>query len=147
LRQDADSALPAIVGYFAIQLARLHGYVVTTTCGTQNFDYLKKAGATNVFDYSDPEVVEKIRDLLPPLGHVFDTIGSIDSSPNAAAALNDGGMFCTVRPGKTNTQGIPKNVDITDVFVFTAFPTPHTYRGAAHWPVSLGDISFVADLH
>ncbi|EYB23449.1 hypothetical protein FG05_11454 [Fusarium graminearum] len=124
----------SIVGYFAIQLARLHGYVVTTTCSTQNIEYLKKAGATHVFDYNDPDVVAKIRSLLPSFGHAFDTIGSIDSSSNAATALNEGGVFCTVRPGKANTQGIPKSVKVTDVFVFTAFPTPHTYRGAVHWP-------------
>ncbi|KFA70988.1 hypothetical protein S40288_10352 [Stachybotrys chartarum IBT 40288] len=127
----------SIVGYFAIQLARLHGYVVSTTCSPRNFAHLKKAGATHVFDYHDPGVVARIRNLLPELGHAFDTIGSIASSSSAAAALNDGGVFCTVRPGKSNTQGVQNSVKITDVFVFTAFPTPHTYRGAAHWPVSL----------
>ncbi|UZP43387.1 hypothetical protein NXS19_011203 [Fusarium pseudograminearum] len=137
----------SVVGYFAIQLARLHGYVVTTTCSAQNIEYLKKAGATHVFDYNDPDVVAKIRSLPPSFGHAFDTIGSIDSSSNAAAALNEDGVFCTVRPGKANTQGIPKSIKVTDVFVFTAFPTPHTYRGAVHWPVIWDNHYLSAELY
>jgi len=128
----------AIVGYCAIQLAKLYGYTVATTCSPQNFDFVRSVGATHVFDYRDPEVAAKIKSTLPTLGHVFDTIGSVDSSSTAASALNGGnGALCTVRPGKTNTQDVPKSVTVTDVFVFTAFPTPHTYRGTAHWPVSL----------
>ncbi|CAG8301831.1 unnamed protein product [Penicillium salamii] len=127
----------SIVGYFAIQLARLHGFTVVTTCSPSNFDFVKKAGATHVFDYADPHVAMKIRGALPQLAHVFDTIGNSTSSSTASGCLKDGiGALCTVRPGKTNTDGVPENVRVTDVFVFTAFPTTHTYRGLAYWPVS-----------
>lgn len=115
----------------------MHGYVVATTCSPRNFEYVKKAGATYVFDYRGPEAASKISSVLPNLGHVFDTIGSVDSSSTAASALNKNrGALCTVRPGRANTQNIPKTVRVSDVFVFTAFPTPHSYRGTAHWPVS-----------
>lgn len=115
----------------------MHGYVVATTCSPRNFEYVKEAGATHVFDYRDPGVALKIRTALPTLAFVFDTIGSVDSSSTAASALNESkGALCTVRPGRTNTQDVPKTVKISDVFVFTAFPTPHSYRGTAHWPVS-----------
>lgn len=136
----------AIVGFFAIQLAKLHGYTVATTCSPQNFEHVKRAGATYVFDYNDHEVVTKLQKASPTLGHVFDTIGSIDSSGTAAAAMNKStGVLCTVRPGRIHTEGIAKSITVTDVFVFTAFPTPHTYRGTAHWPVS--DQHFVLELH
>lgn len=115
----------------------MHGYVVATTCSPQNFEYVKEAGAAHVFDYRDPGVASKIRTELPTIANVFDTIGSVDSSPTAASALNEStGALCTVRPGRTHTQDVPKTVKISDVFVFTAFPTPHSYRGTAHWPVS-----------
>lgn len=115
----------------------MHGYAVVTTCSPRNFDYVQEAGATHAFDYRDPEVGAKIRSVLPTVSHVFDTIGSVDSSSTAASALNkSSGVLCTVRPGKANTQHIPQTVKVTDVFVFTAFPTPHSYRGTAHWPVS-----------
>ncbi|KAF5254422.1 hypothetical protein FANTH_680 [Fusarium anthophilum] len=138
----------SIVGYFAIQLARMHGYSVATTCSPRNFEYVKKAGATHVFDYRDPEVASKIRSVLPTLGYVFDTIGSVDSSSTAASALNESkGALCTVRPGQANTQDVPKTVKVSDVFVFTAFPTPHSYRGTAHWPVMLENHRLSAELY
>lgn len=116
----------------------MHGYVVATTCSPRNFKYVKAAGATHVFDYRDPEVASKITSVLPTLRHVFDTIGSVDSSSTAASALNENrGSLCTVRPGRANTQDVTKTVEVSDVFVFTAFPTPHSYRGTAHWPVSV----------
>ncbi|EXA31450.1 hypothetical protein BFJ63_vAg18387 [Fusarium oxysporum f. sp. narcissi] len=154
-RNDFESGIPlliwggsSIVGYYAIQLAKMHGYVVATTCSPRNFEYVKKAGATHVFDYRDPEVASKIRSVLPTLGYVFDTIGSVDSSSTAASALNESrGALCTVRPGQTNTQVVPKTVKVSDVFVFTAFPTPHSYRGTAHWPVMLENHRLSAELY
>lgn len=128
----------AVVGYFAVQLAKLHGYPVAITCSPRNFDYVKNAGATHVFDYNDTDVVTKLQTALPTLSHIFDTIGNASSSATAAAAL-DGrpGVLCTVRPGKANTEEVPRNIKVTDVFVFTAFPTAHTYRELVHWPVCI----------
>ncbi|OAK94577.1 GroES-like protein [Phaeosphaeriaceae sp. SRC1lsM3a] len=156
LPRDTSSSMPpllvwggsSIVGFFAIQLAKLHGYTVATTCSPQNFEHVKRAGATYVFDYNDPEVVTKLQKASPTLGHVFDTIGSIESSGTAAAAMNKStGVFCTVRPGRIHTEGIAKSITVTDVFVFTAFPTPHTYRGTAHWPVVLENHNISAEMY
>ncbi|KAH6963259.1 chaperonin 10-like protein [Fusarium avenaceum] len=154
-RNNSESGTPlliwggsSIVGYFAIQLAKMHGYAVATTCSPRNFEYVREAGATHVFDYRDPEVASKIRTELPTLAYVFDTIGSVDSSSTAASALNESkGALCTVRPGRANTQDVSKTVKISDVFVFTAFPTPHSYRGTAHWPVMLENHHLSAELY
>ncbi|KAG5657646.1 hypothetical protein KAF25_007679 [Fusarium avenaceum] len=154
-RNNSESGTPlliwggsSIVGYFAIQLAKMHGYVVATTCSPRNFEYVREAGATHVFDYRDPEVASKIRTELPTLAYVFDTIGSVNSSSTAASALNESkGALCTVRPGRANTQDVPKTVKISDVFVFTAFPTPHSYRGTAHWPVMMENHRLSAELY
>ncbi|RXG44053.1 hypothetical protein VDGE_30356 [Verticillium dahliae] len=125
------------VGYFAIQMARLHGHEVITTCSPRNFELARRAGATHVFDYNEPEVTAKIRSAAPDLAHVFDTIGWATSSATACKAM-DGrpGVLCTVRPGKAHTGDVPPNVKVTDVFVFTAFPKPHSYRGVVHWAVT-----------
>lgn len=126
----------AAVGYYAIQLARLHGITVATTCSPRNFDFVKEAGATYVFDYNDPDVVAKLQSALPNLEHVFDTIGNVDSSATSTKAIGTRpGRLCTVRPGKANTSDVPSNIKVTDVFVFTAFLHPHTYRGLFNWPV------------
>ncbi|KAL9949011.1 hypothetical protein ACHAO3_007185 [Verticillium nonalfalfae] len=129
-------------------MARLHGHAVITTCSPRNFELARRAGATHVFDYNDPEVTAKIRSAAPDLAHVFDTIGSATSSATACEAI-DGrpGVLCTVRPGKANTGNVPQNVQVTDVFVFTAFPTPHSYRGAAHWPINMPDHELSVELY
>ncbi|KAI8285903.1 hypothetical protein K4K56_009078 [Colletotrichum sp. SAR 10_98] len=96
---------------------------------------VKAAGATHAIDYNDEQAIARIREAVPNLEHVFDTIGNATSSANASKALKDStGRLCTVRPGKANTENVPSTVEVSDVFVFTAFPTAHSYRGKAHWP-------------
>jgi NADPH:quinone reductase-like Zn-dependent oxidoreductase len=48
------------VGSCAIQLAAAAGYEVVTTASPKNFDYVRKLGASQVFDYNDADVVDKI---------------------------------------------------------------------------------------
>ncbi|KAI9925537.1 hypothetical protein ASPWEDRAFT_113996 [Aspergillus wentii DTO 134E9] len=48
------------VGCNAIQLCTAAGYNVITTASPANFDYLKSLGASAVFDYKSPTVVEDV---------------------------------------------------------------------------------------
>lgn len=48
------------VGSNAIQLAVAAGYDVVTTASPRNFDYVRKLGASQVFDYRSPTVVREI---------------------------------------------------------------------------------------
>ena len=48
------------VGCNAIQLAVAAGYEVITTCSPKNFDYVKKLGASEAFDYNSKTVVNDI---------------------------------------------------------------------------------------
>jgi len=48
------------VGSCAIQLATSSGYEVITTCSPKNFEYVKKLGANQIFDYKSPTVVQDI---------------------------------------------------------------------------------------
>jgi len=52
------------VGSNAIQLASAAGYEVFATCSGHNFEYVKGLGAVKVFDYKDPDVVERIVEAL-----------------------------------------------------------------------------------
>ena len=47
------------VGSNAIQLTVAAGYEVVTTASPKNFEYVKKLGASEAFDYKDPAVSEK----------------------------------------------------------------------------------------
>ena len=48
------------VGCNAIQLAVAAGYEVITTCSPKNFEYVKKLGASQAFDYNSKTVVKDI---------------------------------------------------------------------------------------
>ena len=48
------------VGSNAIQLAVAAGYEVITTASSKNFDYVKKLGASQAFDYNSPTVIKDI---------------------------------------------------------------------------------------
>lgn len=128
--------LLASVGLYAIQIARLHGLEVITTCSPKHHDLVKSYGAKHVFDYRDLQVVDKIREAAPQLRYVFDTIGNETSSGKASRAISHpNGVLCTVRPGKANTQDVSKDIKVTDVLVWTAFLKEHCY-GTFYWPVS-----------
>jgi NADPH:quinone reductase-like Zn-dependent oxidoreductase len=135
LEVTTNSSL-ASVGQYAIQIASMYGFNIITTCSPRNFDMIKKLGATHVFDYNDSNVVENIKKAAPDLEYTFDTIGSGDSSAQASQAITSkGGVLCTVRPGKANTENVAKHVKVADVLVWTAFLKDHQYKDF-HWPVS-----------
>lgn len=48
------------VGLSAVQLAAAAGYEVVTTCSPENFGFVRKLGATHVFDYHSPSVVSDL---------------------------------------------------------------------------------------
>jgi NADPH:quinone reductase-like Zn-dependent oxidoreductase len=124
------------VGQYAIQIASMYGFNIITTCSPRNFDLVKKLGATHVFDYNDSDIVDNIKKAAPDLEYTFDTIGSGDSSTQASQAIvSKGGVLCTVRPGKANTENVAQHVKVTDVLVWTAFFKDHQYK-KFHWPVS-----------
>ncbi|OZJ02103.1 hypothetical protein BZG36_05288 [Bifiguratus adelaidae] len=52
------------VGSNGIQLAVASGYEVITTASPRNFDYVKKIGASQVFDYHSKTIVEELVDAL-----------------------------------------------------------------------------------
>jgi NADPH:quinone reductase-like Zn-dependent oxidoreductase len=73
------------VGSNAIQLAVAAGYEVITTCSPKNFDYVKKLGAAEVFDYNSPTVVLDIVAALK----INTTAGALSIGRGAAEACMD----------------------------------------------------------
>lgn len=74
------------VGQYAIQIASQAGYKVITTASSKHSTYLKKLGASHVFDYNSPSVVEDIK-KVGPLVHVFDTVSGPSSWPLAYQSI------------------------------------------------------------
>lgn len=112
----------ASVGLYAVQIAALFGFEVATVCSPRHFPLLRSLGARHVFDYRDPEIIPKIREALPNLRYVFDTIGNETSSAVSSQAIRpSGGSLCTVRPFRENTEDVTKRTKVSSVLVFTAF--------------------------
>jgi NADPH:quinone reductase-like Zn-dependent oxidoreductase len=61
------------MGSLSISYAKQAGYTVVSTSSPHNFELLKSLGADHIFDHSDSETVEKIRNLFP-IDYWFDTI-------------------------------------------------------------------------
>ncbi|KAL1605107.1 Zinc-binding oxidoreductase alcohol dehydrogenase [Paraconiothyrium brasiliense] len=134
------------VGLYTIQLACTQNFTVITTCSPRNFDLVKSVGAQHVFDYSDADVVNRIKQVAPDLQYVFDTIGNESSSAIASKAIRQqGGGLCTVRPGKANTEECTAQTKVTDVLVWTAFLKDHAY-GELKWPANEDDHEIAAEL-
>lgn len=85
-------------GALGIQLLKLSGYKVITTCSPRNFDYVKSLGADDVFDYKDAGCVEKIKKAAGgKLQYAWDCIGTLNgSAPICAAALESGGYYASL---------------------------------------------------
>jgi len=64
------------LGIAAIQLLAGAGYHVLTTCSPKNMQYLSRLGAHEVFDHTQENVVQQIREAGGSnLKHVFDCVG------------------------------------------------------------------------
>jgi hypothetical protein len=97
------------VGSSAVQLARAAGLEVVATAGRANIEYVKRLGASRVFDHQDPDVVGKILEVLKEGDYVFDTIGSESTqiaSGGIFGKLGGGTLPITLSP----IAGLPDNV-------------------------------------
>lgn len=79
-------------GTLAIQLARLSGLRVVTTCSEANRSLMFELGAHAVFDYHDPQVGDQIKeDTDDALEFVLDTISTPQSAAICSAAISSAG--------------------------------------------------------
>ncbi|KAF9650154.1 GroES-like protein [Thelephora ganbajun] len=112
------------VGQFAIQLAKLSGYKVVTVASPRNHDFLKALGADAVFDYKDPDVVQKVKDVAGnKISHVLDAISGNDTQFTSLKVLAEDkpGKLVTVLPHAEGIQDVRKDVQITMITIFTSY--------------------------
>ncbi|PYI01581.1 zinc-binding oxidoreductase CipB [Aspergillus sclerotiicarbonarius CBS 121057] len=105
------------VGSNAIQLAVAAGYEVITTASPKNFDYVKKLGASQVFDYNSPSVAEDLIQTLQgkTLAGVMDCIG-YSATPICADVVSktEGNKF--VASVQKHFPTPPEGVSVRQVF-------------------------------
>ena len=98
------------VGSNGIQLAVSSGYEVITTASPKNFDYVKKIGASRVFDYNSKTLVDELVNALKgkTIAGVLDCI-TIDGVVEVCAEVlrrSEGGKFiATAQPASEDMTG------------------------------------------
>lgn len=86
-------------GMIGIQLAKLSGLTVVTTCSAHNFDLVKSLGADAAFDYKSPTCAADIKKFTDgKLAYAWDCTG--DGAGICAAAMSDSeqGTYGTIMP-------------------------------------------------
>ncbi|KAL9052722.1 MAG: hypothetical protein Q9162_005223 [Coniocarpon cinnabarinum] len=136
-------------GLFAIQMAKLSGLTVATTCSPRNFDLVKRLGADGAFDYKDPNCGAQIREFTQnKCSHAFDCISEGSSGQICADGLTSatGIRYSSLLrgyedtfPRKAEAQVCRTTVGYTAVgeeFFFrgTVFkPSPEDFEFAKKW--------------
>ncbi|KAI8944970.1 putative zinc-binding oxidoreductase ToxD [Xylaria longipes] len=76
-------------GTIAIQLAKLSGWNVITTCSPKHFDLVRDRGADEVFDYRIPDVGQQIfKASNGSITRAFDTVNTTSTAKICAAAFS-----------------------------------------------------------
>lgn len=105
------------VGSNAIQLAVAAGYEVITTASPRNFEYVKKLGASQVFDYNNSTIVEDLVNAFKgkTIAGVLDCISGPSWAPCFEVLHRSAGLkfVVTTRPG---WHGPPEDVKIKYVY-------------------------------
>lgn len=99
-------------------MAVASGYRVFTTASSKNFDYAKRLGASQVFDYNKPNVVDEIAAALDSQETVgiFDAAsfnGAIEACIELAHKAKSVKSISTVRP---SPKEIPTGVTVKQAF-------------------------------
>jgi NADPH:quinone reductase-like Zn-dependent oxidoreductase len=98
------------VGSNAIQLGVAAGYEVFTTASPKNFDYVKRLGASQVFDYNSATVVDDLTKALGGkiLAGAMDTIGFAATPLTVDVVIKSKGMkfISTVKGGFQAPEGV-----------------------------------------
>jgi len=132
------------VGQYAIQLAHLSGYKVVTTASPRNFDLVKSLGADVVFDYRDPELVQKVKATTgDSLKEALDAISVKDSQILSAHVIGPSGGKVVVLTGPSPDAKIRDEVEVMHTLIYTALGRAFTL-GGNHRPVSEEDTAHMA---
>ena len=134
------------VGSTAIQLAVASGITVITTASKHNFDYVKKIGAVDVFDYNSSSVVDDIVKAIKSSGKqfagIYDSISVAESFKSNFEILQKAGGEKKLASVLAPPQDRPSDIDAKGVFAVTV-GTQHKQVGEAVWgkfvPKALAD--------
>jgi len=111
-------------GGMAIQLAKLQGATVITTCSAGNSDYVRRLGADYVVDYAREDLAKRVRELTAGRGvdAILDTVGGGASIAALGMLAFQGHLACCVgMPDFASVQPLPRGVQLTDIALGWAY--------------------------
>lgn len=84
-------------GTFGIQIAKLLGCHVTTTCSTGKIDLCKELGADEIIDYKTTDILEALRKAGPIYSVFVDNVGAVgDLYPKSSSFLLPTAPFVSI---------------------------------------------------
>ncbi|MEM7732775.1 MAG: NADPH:quinone reductase [Pseudomonadota bacterium] len=125
------------VGHNAVQLAAWGEANVIATCSAEAIDDVRRAGAEHVFDYSDPDLSDKI--MGATRGHGIDRAVEVEFGQNAsllAEVMRPLGTIATFGSGKSMTPELPfgpmlfkaVKIDITLIYILPPPARKHAIK-------------------
>jgi len=102
------------VGAFAVQFAANAGFHVVAVVGTNDLEYTRSLGATDVIDYRTSDFADVVRSV----DVVIDTVGG-DARERAVTILKAGGILVTV----VSTDFVPARSDVRSAFFYADVTT------------------------
>jgi NADPH:quinone reductase-like Zn-dependent oxidoreductase len=84
------------VGAIAVQLAKLRGAAVTTTCSPRTLEFVATLGADRIIDYTVETWFEDAALAADKVDAVLDTVGTEGTFPGARGVLKETGAFLSI---------------------------------------------------
>ncbi|KAI0636543.1 GroES-like protein [Trametes polyzona] len=121
------------VGQFAIQLAVISGYKVVTTASPRNHALVRSLGANEVFDYRDPDVVQKVKNVSgDTIRAAFDTISERESQRISAEVIAPGGGKAVYILAVIEDATARTDVERVFTLLYWALGRPFTLKGTKY---------------
>jgi len=117
------------VGSMTTQLATAAGIYIISIAGAHNFDFSKRCGAAQVFDYNGPSLVDNVVEAVVKSGHelvgIFDAISNPETYTHDLAILAKlgGGHLACVHPPPPPSD-VPANVKAGMIFAVNDVAAP-----------------------
>ena len=84
-------------GHFAVQLARLFGCFVYSTCSTKNIPFMESLDVNYPIDYTKQNV-EEVIEKEGKVDLILDTVGGMQNMKSATLMLKSTGNYVTIAP-------------------------------------------------
>ncbi|KEQ90499.1 hypothetical protein AUEXF2481DRAFT_71272 [Aureobasidium subglaciale EXF-2481] len=103
---------------FAIQIAKLAGLRVITTCSPHSNDLVKSFGADEVYNYKEKTSLDKIKVAHPNIAIAFDGFSGAGSNEFCCNVVVKGGKVVSLDP---TAKSSVKNVEFETMIMYTVF--------------------------